>query len=252
MIGAAFAAIAHVQEVMSFHSEASDLARLRHVPAGEAVRVHSATVEVLHLAAMLHDRSGGLFDVTVARALVHDGFLPRPLCVDLDASDGNMTDLTILDDRHVLCRKPLLIDLGGIAKGYAVDRAIAELAAAGVEHALVNAGGDLRVLGLAPQPIHLRAADGRLEGVVMLADGALASSANLLERRDGPQGVTVPHRGYAGRPVPFDYAVSVIAPTCVVADAMTKIVLADPRLGEDMLAEFGGQIVDRADWQLVS
>ena len=243
-IDLAFAAVAHVQATMSFHDETSDLGRLRHAPVGSSVAVDGETVEVLRLAARLHERSRGLFNVTVAKGLVSDGFLPRPNGYDLRRCSGTAADIEIIDDTHIRCRRALLIDLGGIAKGYAVDRAVAALKAAGVMSALVNAGGDLRVLGNAPHPIHLREADGSIGSMVMVADGALASSSNLRDYRRVRGRWSVPHRGYEGAALPSKQAVTVLAPSCAIADAMTKVVLADRMLADAMLAELGGAVID--------
>jgi len=241
---AAFAAIARIHARMSFHEETSDLARLRHAPAGEAVCVDSETVEVLRAAVMLHRRSGRLFDVAIGANLVAAGFLPRPEGIDLRAMTGTTADIEILDGTHVRCRRPMLIDLGGIAKGHAVDKAAEALIGQGVPRAIVNAGGDLRVIGSEPEIIHLRSADGAIDAAVSLADGALASSSNahLRQRRRGSE--VAPHFA-KGRPVLAEQAVSVVAYRCIIADAMTKVALVDPALAKAMLAELGGSIVER-------
>ncbi|MBW8785250.1 MAG: FAD:protein FMN transferase, partial [Novosphingobium sp.] len=158
----AFAAVRHVHRRMSFHEADSDLARLRAAWAGAEVAVDPETVIVLRLAIALHERSGGLFDVTIGRELVRGGFLPRLGIHDLRAYPGRSRDIEIVDDRRVRCRRPALIDLARIAKGYAVDRAVETLVACGVGEGLVNAGGDLRGFGPRPWPVALRQADGRI------------------------------------------------------------------------------------------
>lgn len=245
-VDAAFAAVAHVQARMSFHDEASDLAALRRAPAGEGVKVDRETMTVLRAAAALHVESEGLFDVAIGARLVASGFLPRPPGVDPARMTGDAGDIEILDDTHVRCRRPLLIDLGGIAKGHAVDRAVDALRAAGVGEAVVNAGGDLRVLGVTPRAVWLREADGTLGPALMLADAALASSANLLGRRRRGGRVAVPHIGRGGVAASVDHAVSVVAPRCIQADALTKVALAEPARAAAMLARRGGAIVARA------
>jgi thiamine biosynthesis lipoprotein len=244
-VDAAFAAVAHVHARMSFHEETSDLAHLRRAPAGAAVPVDPETVAVLRLAAALREASGGVFDVSVGARLVAAGFLPRPPSVDLRRMTGAAADIEILDDHRVRCRRPLLIDLGGIAKGHAVDRAVETLLAAGVPRGIVNAGGDLRVFGPAAELVHLRGADGALEGALALQDGALASSSNrhLRRRRAGRE--LSPHWHGARRAVLAEAAVTVVAPRCAIADAMTKVALADPSLARTMLARWGGALVDR-------
>jgi thiamine biosynthesis lipoprotein len=246
-IDAAFDAVAHVHARMSFHEETSDLAALRKAPAGNAVVIDACTVEVLRAAAMLHDRSGGLFDVGVGARLVTAGLLPEPIGHDPARFVGTAADVEILDDIHVRCRRPLLIDLGGIAKGYAVDRAAEALMRAGVPRAIVNAGGDVRVVGEHPECIWLRDADGSTGAAIMLTDGSLATSGGLLERRVTPDGVVTPHVGRDGRPIVCRQSVSVVAPTCVLADAMTKIALAEPSLAATMLDELGGAMVALPD-----
>lgn len=244
-VEAGFLAIARVHACMSFHDEASDLAALRRAPPGRLVAVDSGLVTVLRIAADLYDRSDGLFDVAIGADLAAAGFLPIPPGIILDAMTGTAADIEIVDDTHVACHRPLLIDLGGIAKGYAVDCAIEALATAGVDHAIVNAGGDLRVLGDKPEWVQLREADGFPGDVIEIANGALASSANLLGRRMRAGAIATPHLGRNRSPVVATHAVSVVATRCVIADAMTKIVLADPGLAAEMLAELDGDIVAR-------
>ena len=244
-IDKAFDAVAHVHARMSFHEESSDLAALRRAPVGEAVTVDAQCVAVLRIAADLHAQSGGLFDVAIGSDLVSSGFLPCPGEQSDSAWSGTTADIVILDDTHIACARPMLIDLGGIAKGYAVDVAVEALAAAGVPQAIVNAGGDLRVLGETPQQVHLREANGALSGVIELANAALASSSNRHMRRHDDRGIASPHLGRNRIPILSDLAVTVIAGQCIIADAMTKIALADPELAEAMLETLGGEIIAR-------
>ncbi|MFT3906260.1 MAG: FAD:protein FMN transferase [Steroidobacteraceae bacterium] len=242
-LAAAFARIAHIQARMSFHEESSDLAALRRAEHGTEVVVDPATTAVLALAARLHTRSSGLFDVTIGARLVATGFLPRPPGVDLRRRTGTAADIQILDDGRIRCRRPLLIDLGGIAKGYAVDCAVETLLAAGIDRALVNAGGDLRVIG--SDTVHLRGANGSIDAVMTLTDSALASSSNRHLRRRHRGRVSVPHLGAGRVALLTDAAVSVVAPQCAVADAMTKIAMAAPALAAQMLDELGGALIAR-------
>ncbi|MCC4596539.1 FAD:protein FMN transferase [Xanthomonas campestris pv. phormiicola] len=240
----AFAQIAHVHARMSFQEEGSDLAALRRAPAGTAVQVDPDTVEVLALAQSMHRRSCGLFDVGIGARLVASGFLPRPPGIDLRRMRGTGADIEIVGRDRVVCRRGLLIDLGGIAKGFAVDRAIACLRQAGIERAVVNAGGDLRVLGR--EQVHLRGADQAIAAVVELHDSAMASSSNLHQRRPHRGRTHTPHLDGRGQPVLSEIAVNVVAPCCALADAMTKIALQAPALADAMLAEHGGFIVRQA------
>jgi thiamine biosynthesis lipoprotein len=143
---AGFAAVARVQRLMNYHDAGSDVSRVNRLAARRPVAVHPWTAAVLHRAARLHRESGGLFDITIAPTLARGGWLPRcrPRRADPRATAA---DIEILPGRRVRFRKPLAVDLGGIAKGYAVDRAVSVLRRAGALSGTVNAGGDLRVFG---------------------------------------------------------------------------------------------------------
>lgn len=245
-IDAAFGAIQHVHERMSFHEETSDLAMIRRSPPGEPIKAAAETVEVLAVAIELHRKSKGVFDISVGRFLVASGFLPRPPGIDLRKMTGTTADIEIVDDRHIACHKPMLIDLGGIAKGYAVDRAVEALRLCGAPCGIVNAGGDLRTFGNEAQTVHLRGATGALDDVVELADMALASSSNRHLRRTCRGQETSPHMDGHGRPVLASHAVTVMAPTCTIADALTKVALVDPTAAGLLLRSLGGKVLVRA------
>ena len=242
-IEAGFAAIAHVHARMSFHEAGSDLARLRNAAAGDIVAVDCETVAVLRLAARLFQESNGLFDVTIGRQLVASGFLPRMSAHPLRHFSGTAADIEIVSDTLVICHRPVLIDLGGIAKGHAVDLAVAAMQAAGAAQGIVNAGGDLRVFGPVVETIWLRAADGALASSIDVRNAALASSSNLMFRRKARGIEASPHIGRSGKPVLHDHAITILAPTCAFADAMTKIAMANPALAQALLASEGGSLI---------
>ena len=263
MIAAGFAAIAMVQARMSFHESSSDLAALRRAKIGAVLAIDPASVEVLKTAETLYRASGGLFDVTIGRALVQSGFLPTRFASgetlgDLSLYDGTAGDIEILDDRHVRLHRRVLIDLGGIAKGYAVDCAVAALRAAGVVCGIVNAGGDIFVFGEHCQPVEVRLATGRLSAPVMLAERAMASSENSRTRRRLGRRIVTPHiargawsqggrdqhkRDRDERAILCDQTVSVVAAQCMIADALTKIAMSDDALATRILEDHDGYIV---------
>ncbi|MEO0033296.1 MAG: hypothetical protein RIS94_3054, partial [Pseudomonadota bacterium] len=225
---AAFAAMAHVHAAMSFHDAGSDLARLRAAAAGDEVTLDPQTVRVLRVAKALFEATGGLFDVCCGRALVRAGFLPRAGIARLTDHPGTTADIAILSDTRVRVHRRVLVDLGGIAKGHAVDLAIEVLHAAGVAEGLVNAGGDLRAFGPRDWPVALRDADGEVRFMVPARDCAIATSANLDTRRRHRGETHSPHIGRAGKSVLAPERVTVVAPTCIIADALTKVAMADP------------------------
>ena len=147
-----------------------------------------------------------------------------------------------LDDGRVRLRRPLWIDLGGIAKGFAVDRALAILRAHGCESASVNAGGDLARFGPEAELVVIDPRCGGDRTAIELADRAIASSsgAPLSTRVRGRwRGAHV--HGRNRHAVGVRRSVSVVAASCCVADALTKVVLADLRVGEKLLRRHGAR-----------
>ncbi len=242
-IEAGFAAIRHVHARMSYHDAGSDLEKLRLAPIGSNVAVDPETICVLRVARDLYDETNGLFDVTVARHLVAAGFLPARGVHKRDALTGSARDIEIVDDTQLRCHAPLLIDLGGIAKGHGVDLAVAALIEAGCSHGIVNAGGDLRVFGDVPQAIWLNRADGGLAAPINVINMAVATSSNRHNRTRQKGQVMTPHIGRDQVPVIADHAVTIIAPTCIIADALTKVALADTGLADQLLAHYGAQMI---------
>jgi thiamine biosynthesis lipoprotein len=242
-VDAAFAAIERVHRLMSFHDGSSDLARMRAAPAAVLVDLDPETVIVLAEAKRLHTASGGLFDVTVGRDLVEAGFLPGDGIDDPSRYDGTMDDIVILDEHSVWLTARVLVDLGGIAKGHAVDRAVEVLQAQGVPDGCVNAGGDLRLFGARDWPVSLRESDGVVRQEIVVRDCAVASSENRANRRTAGGKVLTPHLGRGREPLVAKERVTVIANSCMLADAMTKIALADRALAARLLGGDGAVLL---------
>lgn len=224
--------VRRVHALMSYHADHSDVARINRAAAGVRVPVHPDTLRVLRFAQRLARLSAGSFDVAIAAVLVERGLLPLPACPGEPARLQGVAargELELQADGSVRWRRRGLLDLGGIAKGYAVDCAIAALRRSGVACGLVNAGGDLRCFGQ-PQPIHVRAPDGAAVFLGHLHDGALATSG------DSPQ----PAAGALVDPASgacecWGASISVAADDCMTADALTKIVRLAPQRAPRLL-----------------
>jgi len=235
---AAFAAIAAVHQAMSVHEPDSTLAQLNRSAHQAPVHLDADTAAVLHCALALAQASEGAFDPTVGGGLQAWGLLPGTA----PPAGSSWRDLRWVDARTLAFARPLTLDLGGIAKGYAVDRAVAALHEAGVQEALVNAGGDLYALGRWRVAIR-DPADPSLAWPLDLEDAALATSCAATSRR-GVQDRRVcalmdPHSGAA---LGHDDSVSVQAPTAMLADALTKVLLfAKPARAADVLRHYGAQ-----------
>ncbi len=152
-IDAAFDAVAKVHRLMSFHEPDSDVSRLNQSASSHPVRVDPWTYEVLRMAVELQFRSRGAFDITIAPVLQALGLLPGVGEGWRDVQRRRSPNqVELLGDRLVRFSGPgIRIDLGGIAKGFAVDRALEALRGFGVVNGLVNAGGDLAAFGPDPR-----------------------------------------------------------------------------------------------------
>jgi thiamine biosynthesis lipoprotein len=146
--------------------------------------------------------------------------------------------------------RPLRIDLGGIAKGYAVDRACEALRAHGVVSALVNAGGDLRVVGSTPWPVAVRhpARPAQRLPLCEIADGALATSAAYFLPMSAGRRARALVDGRTRGLREWHGSVSVTAATCLRADALTKVVgLLGARAAPMLVRERASACVIRLD-----
>ena len=128
------------------------------------------------------------------------------------------------------------------AEGYAVDLAIDALRQAGVRSACVNAGGDLRAFGELAYPVAIRhprrpqAAAAHMR----LRDGALATSGTYFSHKhvdDLECSALVD--GADGRPVTGAFSASVFAQSCMLADALSKVVMASADARHPALRQFG-------------
>jgi FAD:protein FMN transferase len=231
----AFEAVARVHRLMSFHDPASDLSRLNREAGTNPVTIDAWTFEVLEIAVGLNRHSAGVFDINVAPALQALGLLPDARQYQVqhqvqDSASRRIEDaIELLPGFQVRFRQPCVkIDLGGIAKGFAVDRALDVLRHKGMTQGLVNAGGDLAAFGPQPQTVYIRNPSNpqRLLCSVRVMDGALASSGGRIDlfQASGIANCAIidPH---TQEPVTAAAGATVAAPTCVVADGLTKVVM---------------------------
>ena len=242
-VDAAFAEIERVQRLMSFHDPGSDVSLLNRFAYKRVVKVDPMTWAVLARAHEIAKVSGGAFDVTVAPQLVKWGLLPAADgAADLEVKQDGYRRIELLED-CVRFREPAQLDLGGIAKGYAVDRAARALEEHGIRDYVVNAGGDLRV-GATAEAIHVRhpACPQRLIPVGMLRAAAIATSADYFTRKKvGGRRVHAIVAPSDGRPATPHASVSVVAAECMTADALTKVTALRGERAVSVLARFDAE-----------
>jgi thiamine biosynthesis lipoprotein len=208
-------------------------------------------MNVLKASIRYHALSGGSFDITAGPLIRLWGFIGgrRKAPSDKEIAFARSllgTEKLELDPVSSTARLPakgMEVDLGGIAKGYAVDRAVEVLKSAGVVRAVVNAGGDLFVLGGAsecPEGIHVGIrhplAEGKLLGWTAVREGAVATSGSYENYfiKDGRvySHIIDPGTGY---PVEGVLSATVLASTAMEADALaTAFFVMGPEKGVEL------------------
>ena len=235
----AFAAIEQVQRLMSYHDPASELSRLNRDAVRSAQQVDPHTYTVLQAALRFARLGEGAFDPCVARYLETWAYLPDTSNVRRDGDEmdvcadsaANWRDIELMTRRRVRFRRPLRLDLGGIAKGYAVDLAVQTLQQIGIQNIIVNAGGDLRLAGTQMYPVQIRhpRAPDLVAHSLNLRNAAIATSATCFSRRRfAGREVSPLVDARTGDAYVGDDSISVCANDCMTADALTKLVLFAP------------------------
>lgn len=248
---AAIAEVRRIEQRYSRYRSESFLSEInRAAQQGRTITVDEETAGLLDYAFACYRNSGGLFDISSGILRKAWNFtrphLPR------QEEIAPLLDRIGLD--KMSWRPPLLafpipgmeLDLGGIGKEYAADRAAAVCASAGIQHGLVDLGGDIHVIGphpdLSPWAIgirHPRRPDA-LMATVEVSRGALASSGDY-ERCIEIGGKRYGHiiNPKTGWPVPGLAAVSAASDRCMVAGSLCTIAMLMGRNGVPWLEGLG-------------
>lgn len=191
-----------IDRLMSTWRPDSEISRVNAQAARRPVTITHELLALVERALAYSEMTDGAFDITYASAGKHYDYRAgkKPdaaqLAEALPAIDYRHVRIDTNNDTIRFLREGVRIDLGGIAKGYAVDRCIELLARAGITHALVSAGGDTRVLGKRWQrPWQVGIRDPRKDGIVTmipLEDAAISTSGDY-ERYFDQEGVRYHH-----------------------------------------------------------
>lgn len=253
---AAFNRIARLDAIMSDYSETSELALLCRQSGVGPVQISDDLFQVLAAAQRMAERTGGAFDVTVGpvsrlwRRARRTGELPDParLTRARELVDYRCLRLDPETRTASLEKRGMLLDLGGIAKGFAAHEALAVIRNRGIHVALVAAGGDIAVSGPPPgksgwkvgiaTPTSTR---GPLQSV-MISDSAVSTSGDL-EQHVEIAGIRYSHilDPRSGVPITGRSSVTVLAPTSTLADALaTAVSVLGPESGLGLIDSIPG------------
>ena len=158
-VQAALEEIRSVDDLMSDYKSDSEISRLNRVANEKAVQVSDSTYEVLQRSIEFSEMTGGAFDITVGplvalfREAKENKVAPGKQQIALARSKVGFEKLKLDNENKTVqfSAKGMLLDLGGIAKGYAIDKAIEAARRCGATGAMVDIGGDVRCFGLPPE-----------------------------------------------------------------------------------------------------
>ncbi|MBN1359835.1 MAG: FAD:protein FMN transferase [Sedimentisphaerales bacterium] len=238
---AAFDELDRIERNLSRFVENSDVARMNNLPAGQPLLLGLETFECLRLCQKLHAQADGAFDVTI-------GFLldcwrdkdkklrtPSPDELAYARAHTGMSLLHLDESRYTveLSASPVRVDLGGVGKGYGVDKMAAMLEEWSIDRALLH-GGYSSVLALDPPegtagwPVTLSDPQDRRRVLVRLQLAHRAVSGSGLQK--GPH-IIDPR---LGRPVEAKIAAWSMAPDAATADALsTAFMIMTPQEVKD-------------------
>jgi len=211
---AAFKRISKIEELMSLYLPKSDVGRLNSSAGKNRVRVDDLTAEVIQKAIDFSAQTDGAFDITMSP------FGWKKITV-------NSGDKTIF-----FKESDMDIDLGAIAKGFAVDKAIEALRQSNIENALINAGGDMYCMGNGTDGkgwkigVQHPRAKNKILFTLRLKNKAIATSGDyqrftMIEGRRISH-IVDPRSGRVVSDIPA--SVTIIAPDCTTADALATAI----------------------------
>ncbi len=249
--GIAFKEIKRIEDLLSFYKEDSEVSRLNKQG---RLEVSPDTLLVIKKAGKFWKATGGEFDITVGPLMELWGFYDKGYRIPRDSRIQEKLDLIgfdklIINDNIIKFKtEGMKIDLGAIAKGFAVDCAVEKLRLAGINSALLNAGGDIYCLGDKqglPWRVAIRSGkESNSAGYLELKDKAVATSG------DYEQYFTVGKMRYChilnpktGRPADSGItSVTVIADDCLTADALaTSIFILGKHKGKKLAGRFNAE-----------
>jgi len=234
-IAEAFSAMERVDRLMSNFKEDSDISRINKGAGSKAVAVDSDVVEVIKKSIYYSEISNGAFDITVGGVeelydFEDEGRIPEEEKFKNSVSLIGYRNIAIKGNTVRLMKKGMKLDLGGIAKGYAIDKGIDAIRKNGVADALVNAGGDIRTIGESENGqwkigvLHPRE-NGRIIDTLLMKDISVATSGDY--RKYFISGGKRYHHilnPSTGLPTEGVQSVTIIAPFAVDADALATAV----------------------------
>ncbi len=246
VLGEAFSRMENLIQIFNRHDDSSPVSYLneRALIKGPPLEL----VEVLQRSMMIHLRTRKAFDITIKPVLdLYEaekdlGHLPTPSAIQGALSLVGAAGLEIGLPKITFVKEGMGITLDGIAKGTIVDKTVNFLARSGIRHALVDAGGDLRVIGGRAKDLPWRIAvydptqGTQSRELISLGEGAVATSGSYMvyfDREKIHHHILSPQSGDSS---PWTISATVVAPSAEEADALaTTLMVLNPEEGLSLI-----------------
>jgi thiamine biosynthesis lipoprotein len=253
-IDAAFGEIKDLEEKLSFWTDDSEIAAINRNAGIKGVGVSPETLDIIQTSLYISGRTGGAFDPTIGPVIRLWDFRKETIPLSLSLTKAlEMVDynaLLIEGQEVFLSRKGMSFDTGGIAKGYAADRAAETLKQRGIKAGLIAIAGDIRAFGTKPDgsPWNIGIRNPRAEGdedylmaTLELRDEAVSTSGDY-ERSFIKGGRRYHHllSPKTGYPAEGFISVSVVTDKAVHTDGFsTGVFVMGPEEGLRLMKEEG-------------
>jgi thiamine biosynthesis lipoprotein len=242
-----------IDHALSSYKADSELSKVNREAGLGWVTVSDELFELITKAHQVSELTGGAFDITYASVGRYydyrQGKAPDDATIEkaVQGINYHYIERDTIDSRVRFQRPEVYIALGGIAKGYAVDRGLQILQNAGIQQASVSAGGDSRILGDRggkPWTVGIQhpRKPGEMSAVLPLEDTAVSTSGDY-ERYFERDGVRYHHilDPSTGRSATGAWSVTILGPEATLTDALsTSVFVLGPKLGLELIDDLPG------------
>lgn len=253
------AKINELEKLLTFNAAEGDVYKLNENAGTKAVELDAVTIKIIQKAQEISELGNGAFDITIGPLVRSWGIgtehetIPALETIQQLLPLVNYTDLSVAGNSAGLKKAGQMVDLGGIAKGYAGDMAMDIYTKNGISSALISIGGNIVALGHKPDgtpwkigirnPRLAGGGDGQIVGYVKVADKAVVTAGDDQRyfEKDGQRyhHILDPKTGY---PAKSDLmSVTLITDTSFDADALdTAVFILGLEKGLDLIKRYGG------------
>jgi FAD:protein FMN transferase len=258
-INASFNELERLAALLNFYSDASELSAINREAGGKPVRVSKETIDIIKKSIFVSEMTEGVFDITVGPLVklwdIRNEVIPDKQAIEEKQKIVGYKNIVVDDAASTvfLKKKGTQMDLGGIIKGYAVDKVVDVLHANGIRSAVVAVGGEVRMLGRKPdgslwtvgiQNPREKGPEDKVIATLDLSDKALSTSGDYIRyfEKDGVRyhHLIDPRTGYPSKQCG---STTIIADNNTTTDGFSKLFILGPDKGLAVAKQVGFDVI---------